>query len=112
MDHDMPPQVGPTPRAFPVPRPAPDDHPRLTDGLLRAVAACLNVYGWPQAQGRDMIALREAVDWFLFRSDDPADVRDLDMPAEVPPLPAGRDGWRINTRRGAYRPNPQGRRFG
>lgn len=100
MDHDTHPQVGPTPRAFPVPRPGdPDAFPRLTDGLLRAVAACLNVYGWPQAQGRDYVALREAVDWFLFRSDDPADVRDLDMPDEAPPLPPGRHGWQINSRR-------------
>ncbi|NES30058.1 hypothetical protein GCE86_06720 [Micromonospora terminaliae] len=71
MDHDMPPQVGPTPRAFPVPRPAPDDLPRLTDGLVRAVAACLNYYGWPQAQGRDLPALRDALAWFMFDSADP-----------------------------------------
>ncbi|MFI7508646.1 hypothetical protein ACIBSS_17625 [Micromonospora aurantiaca] len=103
MEHRTSIPTAPTPRAYPLVRIARvcDDGPVLSFGLLVDIADALTAHGFPRPQGRDFVALRECVAWFVYASDEPGDLRDVQMPeGPPPPLPAGVDGVPVGTRHG------------
>lgn len=58
-----------TDRQYPI-RPAPDDDPRFTLGLVLDVAAVLEQHGYPAVKaGLDLVDLRQALYRFLYGPD-------------------------------------------
>ncbi|AYF26084.1 MULTISPECIES: hypothetical protein [Micromonospora] len=101
MQHATSPPTGPVPRAYPLPRPTSlaIDGPILSFGLLVDIADAFTAHGFPRPQGRDFVALRECVAWFAYASDEPGDLRDVQMPdGPPPPLPAGVEGVPVGQR--------------
>ncbi|WP_433133634.1 hypothetical protein ACQPWW_16355 [Micromonospora sp. CA-240977] len=85
------------------------ERPYLSYGCLLAMAEVLIDHGFPRPQGHDFVALRNAVEWFLYdswKSDRSA--RDLSAADRPPPLPPGRDGYPVGVRQ----PRKRGRGCG
>ncbi|MEV0881768.1 hypothetical protein AB0I85_28550 [Micromonospora echinofusca] len=90
------PEVGPLPRAYPVPR-SEDicERPYLSYGCLLDVGEVLAAHGFPRPQGYDLVALRNAAEWFLYDSWNPdGRIPALPAPGEVPGVRAHRNQGR------------------
>lgn len=98
--------IAPTPRAYPIPRSVADGDPVLSFGLVVDVCDVVVAHAFPRPQGRDLPALENALDSFIYGG--PADYERSNDTPPGGPLPPGIDGWALNGRDGE--PGPGGAR--